>query len=85
MTPKLSPEILDALQQRPGQALRVLDDQSQKFFLVVPEEAIPTLWDAYLRKEIQKGQAAIEHGDVAVWDIEATIAEAERRAAMRNT
>lgn len=85
MTPKLSAEILEALQQHPGQPLRVFDDQSQKAFLVVPEEALPTLWDEYLRHELQKGLVALEQGEVAEWDVEATLAEAERRAALRNS
>jgi hypothetical protein len=63
----------------------VFDDQSQKVFLVVPEEALPTLWDEYFRNELYKGLAAIEQGEVAEWDVEATIAEAERRAALRNS
>ncbi|MBX3415410.1 MAG: hypothetical protein KF708_22190 [Pirellulales bacterium] len=83
MMPKLSAEIVEALHKQPGQALRVSDDQDREFFLIVPESAIPTLWDEFLRQEIQKGQAAIAQGDVAEWDIEATIAEAVRRAALR--
>lgn len=83
MTLKLPLEILTALQQQPGLAVRVLDDETQKAYLVVPEDSLPTLWENFVRAEVQKGLSAIGCGEAADWNIEETIAEAQRRRAAR--
>ncbi len=77
MSPKLTPEILEALRQQPERPLRVYDEQGDKVYLVVAEESLPTLWEDYLRAEISN----IERGEVADWNVDATIAEAEQRRA----
>jgi len=64
MTPKLTPDQRSALQANPGRPLRVEDDQTHKVYLVVSEEALPSLWEDYVRHEVQKGLNAIDRGDV---------------------
>ncbi len=81
MTPKLTKELREALQREPTKPLRVQDDETNRVYVIFDEQALPTLWDDYIRKEVHHGLAAIARGEVEEWDIEATIAEAKRRHA----
>mgnify|MGYP000896169049 FL=1 len=78
MTPKLTSEQRLALQANPGKPLRVEDDQTDTVYLVLPEEALPTLWEDYIRREVKKGLDAIDRGEVEDWDIESIKAEARQ-------
>ncbi len=83
MAPKLTntDEIRDALKRDPSKPLRVQDDQTDKFYVIFDEQALPSLWDAYLRREVHRGLEQLDRGDGLPLDIEATIAEAHRRHA----
>jgi len=76
MTPKLTQEQRDALEANPEKPLRVEDDQTRKVYLVVAEEALPTLWQDYIRRELTKGLEAADRGEVENWDVESIKAEA---------
>ncbi len=83
MTPKLTntDEIRDALRREPSKPLRVQDDVTQKVYVIFDEQALPTLWDEYIRREVQRGIDQLDRGEGQPLDIEATIAEARRRHA----
>ncbi len=75
MTPKLTDEQRQALQANPDVPLRVEDEQTHKVYLVVGEEALPTLWEDYIDREVRKGLAAIDRGEVEDWDVESIKSE----------
>ena len=86
MTPKLTnaDEIRNALQRDPTKPVRVRDDQTDKFYLIFDEHALPTLWEDYIRREVQRGLQQLDRGEGQPLDIEATITEAHRRHAARD-
>ena len=75
MTPKLTEEQRQALQANPEKPLRVEDEQTRKVYLVVAEEALPTLWQDYIDREVKKGLDAVDRGEVEDWDIESIKSE----------
>jgi len=75
MTPKLTEEQRQALQANPEKPLRVEDEQTHKVYLVVGEEALPTLWQDYIDREVKKGLDAVDRGEVEDWDIESIKSE----------
>ena len=78
MTPKLTDEQRQALMADPEKPLRVEDDQTHKVYLVMAEEALPTLWDDYVRREVSKGLDAIDRGEVEDWEVESIKSEGRR-------
>ena len=86
MTPKLTntDEIRDALQREPAKPLRVQDDVTQKVYVIFDEQVLPTLWDEYIPREVQRGIEQLDRGEGQPLDIEATITEARRRHATRD-
>lgn len=86
MAPKLTntDEIRDALKRDPTKPVRVQDDQTNKFYVIFDEQALPTLWHDYLRREVQRGLDQLDRGESQPLDVEATIAEAHRRHAERS-
>ncbi len=78
MAPKLTDEQRLALEANPGKPLRVEDEQTDKVYLVIGEETLPTLWEDYIRREVRKGLDAIDRGEVEDWDIESIKAEGRR-------
>jgi hypothetical protein len=86
MATKLSntDEIRSALERDPTKPVRVQDDKTAKFYVIFNERALPTLWDAYLRREVQRGLEQLDPGESQPLDIEATIAESHRRHADRS-
>ncbi len=75
MTPKLTHEQRAALAANPGRPLRVEDETTNKVYVVVSEESLPTLWDDYIRRELARGLAAAERGDVEDWDVDSIKSE----------
>lgn len=78
MTPQLTAEQREALQAHPDKPLRVEDEQTHKVYLVVAEEALPTLWEDYIRREVKKGLDAADRGEVEDWDVESIKSEGRR-------
>ncbi len=70
MTPKLTDEQRMALQANPGKPLRVEDEQTQQVYLIMSEQALPTMWEEYIRREVEKGLDAVDQGDAEDRDIE---------------
>jgi predicted transcriptional regulator len=78
MIAKLTEEQRQALQADPKKPLRVEDEQTRKVYLVVAEEALPTLWQDYIEREVRKGLEAAERGEVEDWDVESIKFEARQ-------
>ncbi len=77
MAPKLSnaDEIRAALRQEPAKPLRVEDDETNKVYLIVDEHALPTLWEDYVRREVQRGLDQLDRGEGTEWDVDAFLAD----------
>ncbi|MFH1264689.1 MAG: hypothetical protein ABIK89_03135 [Planctomycetota bacterium] len=78
MTPKLTDEQRLALEANPGTPLRVEDPQTHKRYLILSEECLPTLWEDYIRREVEKGLAAADRGEVEDWDVQSIKSEGRR-------
>jgi len=75
MTPKLTDEQRAALAANPGRPLRVEDGETHKVYVVLSEESLPTLWEDYIRREVARGLAAADRGDVEDWDVDSIKSE----------
>ncbi len=69
MTPKLTDELRLALEGDPGRPIRVEDEQTQKVYLVMSEEALPTLWEDYIRREVKKGLDDVKAGRTRRYEV----------------
>ena len=76
---KLTNEQRQALRREPDKPLRVEDEKTHEVFFLVSAEAVPTLWNDYLRTEVNKGLDAHDRGDVSELDINKMLSEAQRR------
>jgi len=79
----LPPELRQVLITHGGEPLHLVDDQTQKVYLLIEEEALSPIDDDYLRKLIQEANEEVERGDIADWDIEEVKAEGRRLLAER--
>ena len=61
-----------------GSASKIEDDQSQKTYLLIPQENFRQWVDAELRRELQIGfdEAEADAGEVAEWDVESILSTA---------
>ena len=84
MIAKLTAEQRQALQANPQKPLRVEDEETRKVYLVVAEEALPTLWEDYIDREVRKWLDAADRGEVEDWDIESIKSEARQILAQRS-
>ena len=75
MIAKITDEIRHAVNEHPGQPIKLEDDQTHKVYLLIDEGAMPALWEEYIRREVEKGLAAIDRGEVEDWDVESIKAE----------
>jgi hypothetical protein len=75
----------NALAERAGQPIEVRDDTTDRVYLLIGEDAFPALWDQYLRREVEKGLAAIDRGETEDWDVESVKAEAREILKKRET
>jgi hypothetical protein len=78
MTPKLTDEQRLALEANPGTPVHVEDPRTHKIYVVLGEESLPTLWEDYIRREVEKGLAAADRGEVEEWEVESIKSEARR-------
>jgi hypothetical protein len=86
MESSLSPlpaELRRLIQSRGPQPLRLIDDQTQKIYLVIEQKSYAPVDDAYLRRLLEEADEDIRNGDVADWDIEEVEAEARKLFAER--
>lgn len=79
MTPKLTSDQRDALQRSAGQPVKVEDDQTHEMFFLVSPQALPVLWEEYIRREVQRGLDEIDRGQTVPWDMPAILEQARAR------
>jgi hypothetical protein len=82
MIPKLTSEQRSALQSS-GSPFYIEDDQAHKLYVLVPQAEYRRLLGEELDREIQIGIDQADRGELEEWDVEAVIAEAERRFAAK--
>lgn len=70
MTPKLTEEQRQALQQAPGRPVPVEDDRTHQVYFLVERDQLRRLLDEQLRRELQIGFDEADRGDVVEWDPE---------------
>jgi len=70
MTPKLSEEIHNALEEQPGRPLEVSDAQSQKVYVVVAKEDFQRMVDEELRRQLQIGLDQADRGELEEWNLD---------------
>lgn len=83
VTLKLSEDLRAAIENTPGQPVRVEDDQTKKVYLLVEESEAPQLYEQWLRHELQKGFRQADRGETVDWHPERIKAEGRRRLAQQ--
>lgn len=75
----LTPEMHHALDVSGGTPIQLEDSLTQQRYLLVEQPIEVTLDEDYIRQGLQVARDEFNRGEYAPWDIEATIAEAQRR------
>jgi len=70
MSPTITEEQRQALQENPGQPVRVRDEKTDRVYLLFGADSMSTLWEEYIRREVERGLAAIDRGEVEDWEDE---------------
>jgi hypothetical protein len=78
MSPTITDEQRQALQQNPGQPVRVRDEKTDQVYLLFGAEGMSILWEEYIRREVEQGLAEIDRGEVEDWEVESVKAEGRR-------
>ena len=79
MTPRLTDEMRQALAAQLGGPIPVCDDQSQQFYVLVPQSQYAQLHNDYVRRELQVAFDQADRGEWIDLDVESIISEANRR------
>lgn len=79
MTPKLSEEQRQAIQNRDGGPVEVEDDRTQRVYVLVARDQFHRLVEEQLRAELQVGFDQADAGDVDEWNVEEMVQEAHQR------
>ncbi len=80
----LPDEIRNALEQNPGEPVYILDDQSQKHYVLLEATPPPEVLPDHFRLAIEEGLRAVEEGRVLDWDLEETKRRCHERLAKRD-
>ena len=84
MSPKITDEMRSALNEHPGQPVKVEDDQTQKvYFLIAADNR--QVFDDWLSRELQIGFDEADRGEVAEWNVEQFLANAHERHQAEST
>lgn len=78
MSVQLTDEQRDALLRSTG-PIEIHDSVMQQHYMLLPKTEYLRLVDDQLRREIQLGIDQADRGELEEWDVEAVIAEANRR------
>lgn len=70
MTPKLTEEQRQALEEHPGHPVEVQDDRTQKVYVLVAKEDFPLMIDEQFRRQLQIGFDQADRGELEEWDVE---------------
>jgi len=79
MTPKLSEEQRQAIQNQEGGPVEVEDDRTQRVYVLVARDEFHRLVEEQLRRELQVGFDQADAGEVGDWDVEEMLQEARQR------
>jgi hypothetical protein len=79
MTPKITPEMREALAQQPGGPVTVEDEETKKTYLLVDADKGRVVAEQWIREQLQLGLDAAERGMVADFDPEAIKAAGRKR------
>jgi hypothetical protein len=83
MTPKLSEEQRQAIQNRDGGPIEVEDDRTQRVYVLVSRDQFHHMVEEQLRVELQIGFDQADAGDVSDWDVDEMLREAHQRHSSR--
>lgn len=78
MSPTITEEQRQALQQNPGQPVRVRDEKTGQVYLLLGADSMSALWEEYIRREVERGLSAIDRGEIEDWEVESVKAEGRR-------
>ena len=81
--PQLTPEQRQAIAASGGLPVQVEDPDTHKLYVIVEQREGEPLDDAYIRRELEKGLAALEAGERVPWDPDRIKREGRRRLAAR--
>jgi hypothetical protein len=79
MTPKLSEEQRQALENHAGRPVEVEDDRTRRVYVLVARDEFQRLVEEQLRRELQVGFDQADAGDVGEWNVEEMLAAARER------
>jgi hypothetical protein len=79
----LPAELRQALLSSTGEPLHLIDDETQKVYLLVEQEPSASVDDDHIRKLLQEAHEDVQRGDVGPWDMEEIKAEGQRMLAER--
>jgi hypothetical protein len=82
--PKLTDEMRHAIASHPSGPIPIQDDQSNSFYVLLPQDDYFRLHDDYLRRELQIAFDQVDRGEVSDLEMDALLAEAHRRHAERS-
>ena len=85
MTPKLSEEQRQAIQNRDGGPVEVEDDRTQRVYVLVARDEFHRLVEEQLRAELQVGFDQADAGDSGEWDVDEMLQEAHLRYSKKAT
>jgi hypothetical protein len=71
MAPKITEEMRAALAQQPGRPVKVVDDVTQRVYVLVDAEHAKALTEQWIREQLQIGLEAADRGEVVPFDVEA--------------
>ena len=77
--PQLTPELRQALQDRPGQPIHIEDAETDKVYLLIEQGVVPTLDNQYIGEGLELAREQIESGETSNRPIGDVIREAQRR------
>jgi predicted transcriptional regulator len=80
MTPKITPEMREALAQQPGRPVAVEDDQTNRKYLPIDAETGAAVAEQWIRDQLQLGLDNAARGLIVDFDPEAIKAGGRARA-----
>ena len=81
--PQLPPQLREALAAQGGAPLRILDEETQKLYVLMEETSATFVDDEYLRNGLQEAFDDVAAGRVEPWEIESIKSEGRRILAER--
>ena len=80
---KFTDELRRALRANPSGPIAVVDERTEKHYVLVSTDEYFRLHDDYVRRELQVAFDQVDHGEVGDLDMTAILAEAHRCYAAR--